>query len=558
MVRAAHTLDQRVWINRPIPFYKRLEQVHPTKPTKVPNHCFLPSDHLSSSIMGAASSKFPGVERSLTLKRAEVPKFVVKELGVNEVDVAQLEVTCSSSPLYDALTKYFAQRGVDLDVEPPFAKDRIHTDPLKDEREYPGKLTSYQNPPSKFGDRFRWFAKSEKEEQEVAQRVTYAVGYGWGKIRTNPSEENPTAGNQTVLFHHYARGEPIEENFVMSVLRTVVLYAKNDAVIKALNREALGWYRTREQLVLAAQGGKYVLYTLKLSSWICHGHRRSRPCSSIVLAPGVQEAMLADARSFFDKQTKDWYYSHGVPYRRSYLLYGPPGTGKTSQIRALAGEQRLKACFMSMSHKYFGDHTLIEAMARIPKPSVLVFEDIDALFDKRKNRSESTLTFSGLLNAVDGIVSTEGTLIMMTTNHIDRLDPALLRCGRIDRRFEFSLPGHNEVARYYRTFYPDAPMEYSTRFADLVFEREEKMARSLATLQQHFIYCRGESAETALDKVDEFFRAYFPDSGAEVGSDVTASNEGDEKEAEKEAESPSEKGNGTSKESDDKKISESA
>ncbi len=499
--------------------------------------------------MGAAPSKSPGVERSLTLKRAEVPNFAVKELGVNQADVAQLEVTCSSTPLYDALTKYFAQRGVDMDVEPPSAKDRIHNDPLKDEREYPGKLTSYQNPPTKFMDGFRRFTKSEKEEGEASQRVTYAVGYGWGKIRTNPSEENSTTGNQTVLFHHYARGEPIEEYYTMSVLRTVVLYAKDDAVIKALNREALDWYHTREKLVLAAQGDKYVLYTLKVScsdrppSWICHGHRPSRPCSSIVLAPGVQEAMLADARSFFDKKTKDWYYSHGVPYRRSYLLYGPPGTGKTSQIRALAGEQRLKACFMSLSHKHFGDHTLIEALAKIPKPCVLVFEDIDALFDKRKNKSESTLTFSGLLNAVDGIVSTEGTLIMMTTNHIDRLDPALLRCGRIDRRFEFSLPGHNEVARYFRTFYPDSPMEYSTRFADLVFEREEKMARSLATLQQHFIYCRGESAETALDKVDEFFKAYFPDGGAEAGSDVTAENDEDEK---KEDESPDEKDKGKS------------
>ncbi len=113
---------------------------------------------------------------------------------MNQVDVAQLEVTCSSTPLYDALTKYFAQRGVDMDVEPPSAKDRIHNDPLKDGREYPGKLTSYQNPPSRFVDKFRCFCKEDEQEGEAAQRVTYAVGYGWGKIRTNPSEKNSTIG----------------------------------------------------------------------------------------------------------------------------------------------------------------------------------------------------------------------------------------------------------------------------------------------------------------------------------------------------------------------------
>ncbi len=278
-----------------------------------------------------------------------------------------------------------------------------------------------------------------------------------------------------------------------SVLRTVVLYAKKDALIKALNREALDWYHTREKLVLAAQGGKYVLYNLEVSMhdmppvWICHGHRHSRPSSTIVLAPGVQEAMLADARTFFYEKTKGWYCSHGVPYRRSYLLYGSPGTGKTSQIRALAGEHGLKACFMSLSHKRFGDHTLIEALAKIPKPCVLVFEDVDAIFEKRKNKSQSTLTFSGLLNAVDGIVSTEGALIMMTTNHIDRLDPALLRCGRIDRRFEFSLPRCNEVARYFRTFYPNAPLEYSIRRSSVQTGRENGSLTSYIAAALHLL-----------------------------------------------------------------------
>lgn len=483
-------------------------------PTRIPNMSVQSSENLSEA-------------KTLLSSEYEVPSRVLNELDVSKDHVTQLEVTSSSSPLYDALTKYFAQRGVDIDEEAPSLKDRIHDDPLNDEREYPGKLRFYQNPPSKFRDGFRRFRNFEKEEEEPNYRVTYSAGYGWGKILTNPCDDNDLVGNQKVIFHHYERGDPTEEHHKMFIYRFVVLYAKNDAIIKALNREALSWYYTREKIVLAAQGNKYVLYTLKVlsqdrpPSWICHGHRPARPCSSIILTPGVQEAMLSDAHTFFNKATKNWYYSHGVPYRRSYLLFGPPGTGKTSQIRALAGELGLKACFMSFSHKNFSDHTLIEAMSKVPKPSVLVFEDIDALFNKRENVIDSSLTFSGLLNAVDGVVSTEGTLIMMTTNYMEKLDPALLRCGRIDRRFEFKLPGLEEVARYFRSFYPDAPIEYSKWFAEEVFAREEKMACSLATLQQHFIYCRGESAQVALGKLDEFFKAYFPGGDAGKGCGTT-------------------------------------
>ena len=465
-----------------------------------------------------------GIEKTLSVDRNEIPDFVVNELDMQPCEIAQLEVTSTSYNLYDALSKYFAQRAVDIDETPPSHSERIHKDPYKDEREFPGRLTSIQNPPPAFLEPWRYFEEDEEQKarDDENSNVTYIVGYGWGKIRTNPNRSDASeTGDKIVTFHHYARGEPVNEKMVLAVYRVIVLYAASDIILKTLCRDALAWNRERESIVLSAAAGKYMLYTLKVSDcgmppeWVCHGQRPARPISSIVLAPGIQEDLMSDARTFFDKKTKDWYYRHGIPYRRNYLLHGHPGTGKTSSIRALAGDQKLKACFMSLSHKNFGDHTLIEALSKIPKPCVIVFEDIDALFYQRLNTSASALTFSGLLNAIDGMVSTEGTLIMMTTNHKDRLDPALLRCGRIDRQYEFSLPGRDEIARYYSSFYPEAPTEFAFRFADAVFARKEKRARSLATLQQHFIFARGESAEAAVEKVDEFFSTHFPDEKVE-------------------------------------------
>lgn len=475
-----------------------------------------------------------GVEKTLSVERLEVPDWAAKELNAQPTAIAQLEVG-SSTFLYGVLAKYFFHRAVDYDKPPPSHSERIHKNPYNTNREYPGELTSIQNPPSEFADEWRVFLNDdddgddgddsdhdENKDARKSSKITYMAGYGWGKIRTNPIiDDTLKAGDQIVVFHHHARGEPQKGTLGgrFGVHRIIVMYATSGAILRALCRDAHDWTTKRLKIVQSAITGKYMLFTLKISGcgtpeWVSHGQRPSRPISSVVLAPGIQEDLMSDARSFFKKKTKNWYYGHGIPYRRNYLFHGPPGTGKTSTIRALAGDQKLKACFMSLSHEGFHDHTLVEALTSIPKPCLIVFEDIDALFSDRQNKTPSKITFSGLLNAVDGMMSTEGTLMIMTTNHRDKLDPALSRCGRIDRQFEFSLPGHSEIARYYSSFYPDAPEEYATGFADAVFARKEKRARSLATLQQHFIFTRGESAKSSLDKVDEFFSTHHPD-GAE-------------------------------------------
>lgn len=157
-----------------------------------------------------------------------------------------------------------------------------------------------------------------------------------------------------------------------------------------------------------------------------------------------------------------------------------------------------------------------KAMARIPLPALLVIEDVDALFneDRKTKNPKAPLTFSGLLNVLDGLVSTDGVVTILTTNHIDKLDPALLRAGRVDRRFRFHPPSRREVALLFQRFYPDAALDLAEQFADKVFDRPEKQARNIATLHQHFIHTREKSAEASVEMVDSFFNDFYPD-GAE-------------------------------------------
>ena len=84
-----------------------------------------------------------------------------------------------------------------------------------------------------------------------------------------------------------------------------------------------------------------------------------------------------------------------------------------------------------------------------------------SLSDTEKKMNESAyqglnrLTFSGLLNAIDGVTSTEGRILFMTTNYVDRLDPALIRPGRVDFKQYIGHNSHHQCVRMFENFYPE-------------------------------------------------------------------------------------------------------
>ncbi|KAA0580175.1 AAA family ATPase [Azospirillum sp. B21] len=216
---------------------------------------------------------------------------------------------------------------------------------------------------------------------------------------------------------------------------------------------------------------------------------RRRPLSSVFLADGVGEALLEDARTFLAGEA--WYSARGIPWRRGYLLYGPPGTGKTSLIRALASELDLDLSIVNLASDRLDDQQLCALLGTAPARSVLLFEDIDAVFrDRDAETAGRGITFSGLLNAIDGVMSQEGHLLVMTTNHLDRLDPALIRPGRIDRRQEIGLATGEQIARMFQAFYPDRG-GLAGAFVAAVGGR----ALAPAVLQGHFLQHRSDPDE---------------------------------------------------------------
>jgi mitochondrial chaperone BCS1 len=102
---------------------------------------------------------------------------------------------------------------------------------------------------------------------------------------------------------------------------------------------------------------------------------------SVILDSNVADEVVKDMRRFMD--SSEWYNSKGVPYRRGYLLYGPPGTGKTSFVQAVASALSLNICYLNLSGGNLDDDGLNVLLNNAPMRSIILLEDIDAIFVDR-------------------------------------------------------------------------------------------------------------------------------------------------------------------------------
>lgn len=137
---------------------------------------------------------------------------------------------------------------------------------------------------------------------------------------------------------------------------------------------------------------------------------------------------------------KNWYTNRGVPWKRGYLLHGKPGTGKTSLVRAIGEELDLPIYVMDLATMTNKELDSQWSRAIGGSPCIILIEDIDGIFNGRDSTVNNELTFDAVLNAIDGVERRDGVLLFITTNHIEKVDPALgqqtaegaSRPGRID------------------------------------------------------------------------------------------------------------------------------
>ncbi|EIW62953.1 P-loop containing nucleoside triphosphate hydrolase protein [Trametes versicolor FP-101664 SS1] len=337
-----------------------------------------------------------------------------------------------------------------------------------------------------------------------------------GRVKTRVVFQPTSNTTHTIYYRgHWLRVRRWRKNDSGNECISVSVVARNNSILKQLVLQAKKEYEAeavhRIQIYFADSHG----------CWRWTDSRHKRPMSSIVLNPGVKEMLLSDTKDFL--KSEKWYADRGIPFRRGYLLYGVPGSGKSSLIHAIAGELMLDIYVVSLSSSWINDSTLTTLMGRVPARCIVLLEDLDAAFTRSTSRDGSatgnpegeskekapeqtttpsssrrtrkteqlsdvnTLSLSGLLNALDGVAASEGRLLFATTNHLERLDPALSRPGRMDVWIEFKNASKWQAELLFRNFFPstdedDVPIEGDLDSIELPTTPPSPSAGSSSTL----------------------------------------------------------------------------
>jgi hypothetical protein len=188
----------------------------------------------------------------------------------------------------------------------------------------------------------------------------------------------------------------------------------------------------------------------------------------LILSKTVKDFLIKDIKTFFEKEK--WYNDVHLNWKRGYLFEGEPGCGKTTAIKCIAQYFGLDIYFVRLNlvHTDQQLNMLFNAIRRVGK-CMIVLEDIDAIggvtLDRMRATSDSSnddsssnykLSLSAILNELDGIYPFSGQLILMTTNYPEKLDPALIRPGRIDVRIKFGKCSQQDIIDLFSSIYGNA------------------------------------------------------------------------------------------------------
>ncbi|KAF8772364.1 hypothetical protein HU200_005836 [Digitaria exilis] len=248
------------------------------------------------------------------------------------------------------------------------------------------------------------------------------------------------------------------------------------------------------------------------STWSHALFEHSKTFATLAMDPARKKEIMDDLDKF--KNGKDYYARVGKAWKRGYLLYGPPRTGKSSMIAAMANHLDYDIYDIELTSVHSNAELRKLLIETTPK-SIILIEDIDCSLDltgARKNQkpaAEDTgnrLTLSGLLNVIDGLWSCWGEerIFVFTTNHVKKLDPALIRPGRMDKHIEMGyccIEGFKSLAKMYLDV--DAH-----RLFDAVGELLREVEMTIANVAEHLTPKSSEDnpdscLETLLNALDE-------------------------------------------------------
>lgn len=348
-----------------------------------------------------------------------------------------------------------------------------------------------------FNNFLRWFEKSKWTKFSR----TLSLNGGWYEY--GPQGEDGTIvgigdGNHFCIY----KGRPIwifrkrlennQSNHQINYEISITMLGRNRKIIEDMIDEFR--YRRAPDKV-----GVFIFET----EWKRVGEVRKRDLRTVIIDPVVKADIISKIDEWLGGA--EWHYERGFAYKLTMLLHGIPGSGKTSLIKAIAGHYQKNLCLIHLAS--MTDTHLRNALASVPANSIIALEDFDdvdsihsrsgmaknpyagvkvpkkseelapakpgtptpAADGQAEQKSESLLgvTMSGMLNALDGLLSLDGTIIFMTTNRPEIFDPALLRKGRINETFNLGALRSPQIREYIELMFPDHDYDRTIQFDDI-------------------------------------------------------------------------------------------
>ncbi|KAG2640597.1 AAA-ATPase At3g28580-like isoform X2 [Panicum virgatum] len=308
---------------------------------------------------------------------------------------------------------------------------------------------------------------SMDDNEEVADEFRGATVW-WLAYTAQPRED---AGGASYFWGRAARAE-------RRFYRLCFLERDRDLILG----EYLPHVRREGRAVMVKNRQRKLFTNISGDSWDSDGSwshvvfEHPKTFATLAMDPAKKKEVMDDLDAF--RKGKEYYARVGKAWKRGYLLYGPPGTGKSTMIAAMANYLDYDVYDIELT-SVRTNTDLRKLFIETTSKSIIVIEDIDCSLDltgKRKKKkqqqaaegdgaessgkdggdkkdgaekdkeeekegkSASKVTLSGVLNFIDGLWSACGgeRIIVFTTNHVEKLDPALIRRGRMDKHIEMS------------------------------------------------------------------------------------------------------------------------
>lgn len=200
---------------------------------------------------------------------------------------------------------------------------------------------------------------------------------------------------------------------------------------------------------------KLILWSYSDGFWENVKRVNSRDINTVILNEDIKEDVKKSIEQYNNEDFKNKLKSFGIGNKMNLILSGLPGTGKSSLMFAIATLLKKDIATIDFNSRDLSDHKFIKALNRIPDDCIFALEDVDALYVNRDKSRDNTVSFSCILNFLDGVYSKDDLVTIITTNHLEVLDKAIIRPMRIDKIIHFTYCSKYQYTKIFEKFFPD-------------------------------------------------------------------------------------------------------